>query len=198
MIEIVLLACESVARAHRRGVIHGALTPGCVVLGRGDEVSVQQSTEPAELAGVAYYSTEQAWGRSKDVDERTDVYAFGGMLFLILTLRAPHDRCGDLGLELASARKGTVTTPQALCPDRALPRSLCRIATRALAASPSDRYPSIALFKQDLERFARGWATEHPIERPMRSMQSVSIARAPQMATARTMWELANGATELQ
>jgi hypothetical protein len=46
-----------------------------------------------------------------------------------------------------------VKPPQELCPDRQLPAALCRIASRALSASPADRYPSIALLKQDLERF---------------------------------------------
>src|SRR5687767_811255 len=101
---------------HARGRIHGALTPSCVFLSRDDEVSVSQPGLAPALAQVAYSSPEQAWSRSHDLDARTDVHAFGGMLFLILTQRAPHTSSGDPSLELASARSGLVSSPQALCP----------------------------------------------------------------------------------
>ena len=165
IIEVVLQACDAVAEGHARGVIHGALTASCVVLGPDGGVSVRERADAPETATVPYYSTEQAWGRHNDLDERTDVHAFGGMLFLLLTLRAPHANRGDVGLELAAARRGAVSAPQTLCPDRELPSVLCGIASRALAASPNDRYPSIALFKQAVERFTSACVADSPISR---------------------------------
>lgn len=179
LIEIVVRACDAVTHMHARGRIHGALTPSCIVIGRDGQVSVSQPGLPPELASVAYHSPEQAWGRSGDLDARTDVHAFGGMLFLILTQRAPHGRDGDSSLELASARSGLVGNPQALCPDRAMPRKLCGIAMRALAANPSDRYPSLGLLKQDLARFVHGSVAESPIDRPMLGALNLSLERRP-------------------
>jgi serine/threonine-protein kinase len=179
LIEIVLRACDAVTHMHARGRIHGALTASCVVLGRNGEVSVSQPGLPLELASAAYHSPEQAWGRSGDLDARTDVHNFGGMLFLILTQRAPHASYGDAGLELASARSGLVSSPQALCPDRALPSKLCGIAIRALAANPHDRYPTLGLFKQDLARFVQSWTTESPNDRPMPGPFSPSLGCQP-------------------
>jgi serine/threonine protein kinase len=179
LIEIVLRACDAVMHMHARGRIHGALTPSCVVLSRDGEISVSQPGLPPEPALVAYSSPEQAWGRSRDLDARTDVHAFGGILFLILTQRAPHASYGDPSLELASARRGLVSNPQALCPHRALPRKLCDIAMRALAADPSERYPSLGLFQQDLARFVHGWIAASPFDRPMLGPLSLSLERRP-------------------
>jgi len=152
LIAIMLQVCDAVAVAHGRGVVHGMLEPSCVVLGDDDAVAVQSTGTQLRLVSAAYFSTEQAWGRRASFDARTDVQGIGGMLFTILTQRAPHEQ-PSFDLELASARRGLVKAPQELCPDRTLPAWLCRITSRALAASPADRYPSIALLKQDLERF---------------------------------------------
>lgn len=151
LIAIVLKVCDAVGLAHARGVIHGTLDPSSVVIGGDGAVAVQSPGTQLRLVSAAYFSTEQAWGRRADIDARTDVQGIGGMLFTILTQRAPHEQA-SFDLELASARCGVVKPPQELCPDRPLPAALRRIASRALSASPTDRYPSIALLKQDIER----------------------------------------------
>lgn len=162
LIAIMLRVCDAVALAHARGVIHGTLDPSSIVLGDDDAVAVQSAGTQLRLVSAAYFSTEQAWGRRADIDARTDVQGIGGILFTILTLRAPHEQ-PSFDLELAAARRGVTEPPQELCPDRPLPAALCRIASRALAASPAERYPSVALLKQDLERFMCSFPT--PVNR---------------------------------
>ena len=157
LIETVLLACDAIAHAHARGVIHGALNPSNIAHDGSGMVSVRGGSGDLQHSSPAYFSTEQAWGRRADFDARTDVYAFGAILFAVLTGRAPHDQA-TVELQLASARSGVQRAPQALCPERALPPELCRISSRALAASRSDRYPSIAMLKRDLELFTHGLA----------------------------------------
>ena len=158
LIAILLLACDAISHAHARGAVHGALDPSRIVIGRDGSVSVEDTGPVPRLVSAAYLSTEQAWNRRADFSPRTDVHAFGGMLFAILTSRAPHEQ-PSFDLQLASARQGLVQPAQAVCPNRTLPAALCRIASRALSASPADRHASIDLLKQDLERFLRSLPT---------------------------------------
>lgn len=172
LIEIVLLACDVVARSHARGVIHGALNPSRIEHDGEGGVSVSGGCGELQADSSAYFSTEQAWGRRADFDARTDVYAFGGMLYAILTLRAPHDHAST-ELQLSSAQRGVVCAPQALCPERLLPPELCRIASRALATNACERYPSIAMLRQDLERL--GFSTVSS------QLRLSNIVRAPRV-----------------
>ena len=162
LIETVLLACDAVAHAHARGVIHGALNPSSIVHDGSGVVSGYGGGRDLQLGSPAYFSTEQAWGRRANFDARTDVYSFGAILFAILTGRGPHEQ-DTLELELASARRSIVRDPRALCPERSLPPALCLIALRALSASPTDRYPSIAILKQNLELFMRSLPASAPV-----------------------------------
>jgi serine/threonine-protein kinase len=98
---------------------------------------------------------EQAWGRREDIDERTDVYGVGGLLYAILTLRPPHDG-GDVHADLELAKRGIVRDPTQLARGRALPPGLRRIAMRALSSDPMHRHESVAVLRADLERFLRG------------------------------------------
>ncbi|KAB2891363.1 MAG: serine/threonine protein kinase, partial [Kofleriaceae bacterium] len=77
---------------------------------------------PEGIVGTtSYMALEQAWGHDEDIDERTDVYGVGGLLYFILTGRAPHAAGGDVLAELELARVGYVKPPQDVVPARALP-----------------------------------------------------------------------------
>jgi serine/threonine-protein kinase len=104
---------EALEAAHERGIIHRDLKPANIALAANDQVkvldfglaklaqpegltssdpSVSTITSPAMLTGVgmilgtaAYMSPEQAKGRV--VDKRSDVWAFGAVLYEMLTAR---------------------------------------------------------------------------------------------------------------
>ena len=101
----------------------------------------------------AYMAPEQLGARIKEIDERTDVFGLGGILFEILTGKPPNDWQRLLGPAL---NKEPVVIPEKseLWPQ--LPPELCRIALKALAPRGEERYPNVDALRVDLEQFLEG------------------------------------------
>ncbi|MEK7468514.1 MAG: bifunctional serine/threonine-protein kinase/formylglycine-generating enzyme family protein [Planctomycetota bacterium] len=111
--------CQGIAYAHSRGVLHRDLKPANVMLGDYGEVlivdwglakfigeaeperSEPSSAIPMPLADLtmvgqivgtpSYMSPEAAAGHADSMDERSDVYALGTILYAILTWRVPFE-----------------------------------------------------------------------------------------------------------
>ena len=177
LLNILIKVCDAISFAHSRNVIHCDLKPSNVLVGSHGQVYVTdwgvalrreqplgpgESDRPTKPYGEAvfsgtpaYMAPEQAWGRREEIDERTDVYGLGGMLYAILTVKPPHDG-GSPEADLDLARRGVVRMPEDVVKNRPLPPGLCRIAMRALEASPADRYPNVETLKLEIEGFMRG------------------------------------------
>jgi serine/threonine protein kinase len=132
-----------------------------------------------------YMAPEQAEGRVDDIDERTDIYALGAILYAILTLHPPVT--GDTVNEvLTKVASGTISPPTsynprnthisrltgpptpaqdvappelAHCPDRRIPSALSAVAMKALARDKGKRYQSIAALQADIAAYQGGFAT---------------------------------------
>lgn len=119
--------------------------------------SSEGQVEPqGTLTGTpAYMAPEQAMGLIDAIDERTDVYGLGGILYQFLTGEAPH-RGSTVEEDLALARAGTIVHPSEVRADLQLPPGLCRIAMRALRADPAERYQDVEALRAELENFRRG------------------------------------------
>ncbi|MEM1413919.1 MAG: serine/threonine-protein kinase, partial [Myxococcota bacterium] len=158
--------CEAVAYAHDRGVIHRDLKPENVMVGEFGETLVvdwglakvrgepddagEPSARPAISGGDSqatldghaigtprYMSPEQARGDVAAIDERSDVYGLGAMLFELLSGKPPHD--GKSAIDVI--RQVLEHDPRPVLevvPDA--PRELAAIADRALARAPGARY----------------------------------------------------------
>jgi len=101
----------------------------------------------------AYMSPEQVQGRVAEIDERTDVFGLGGILYEILTGEPPNDWENLKGPGLSSA-PAPLPTSNKLWPQ--LPPELCRIALKALAPRRDERYESVAALAADLTQFLKG------------------------------------------
>jgi serine/threonine-protein kinase len=148
--------------AHRNGVIHRDIKPHNVIVDSEGVVKVtdfgiaragaSQMTEEGAIIGTAQYlSPEQA--RGAPVDQTSDLYSTGIVLFELLTGEVPFR--GDSPVEIAMKHLSEVPpVPSDLRPD--VPADLDLVVVRALAKEPADRYQSAAAMDADLETVARG------------------------------------------
>jgi serine/threonine-protein kinase len=196
--------------AHRNGVIHRDIKPHNVIVDSEGVVKVtdfgiaragaSQMTEEGAIIGTAQYlSPEQA--RGAPVDQTSDLYSTGIVLFELLTGEVPFR--GDSPVEIAMKHLSEVPpVPSDLRPD--VPTDLDLVVVRALAKEPADRYQSAAAMDADLETVARGGriaaetaeaatmvlAGEHAID----ATAATQIARRPQPPQyeppkrGRTLW----------
>ena len=108
-------------------------------------------TRPGQAVGtVMYMSPEQA--RSEEIDQRTDVYALGVILYELLTDGRPFDLEGLWVVEAIQRIVSTDPRPLTeLTPG--LDRDLVTIVMKGLEKQPSQRYQSVTALAGDVERF---------------------------------------------
>lgn len=104
-----------------------------------------------------YMSPEQARGDQASLDERTDVFLIGALVYEALTRKPPYANT-DRSSTLRLAARGEFPPPRAVAGEGSVAPELERIVLRAMAFEPDDRYPSVAAFRDDLVRFMRGGA----------------------------------------
>jgi eukaryotic-like serine/threonine-protein kinase len=117
-----------------------------------DEAQVE--TMQGEIMGtLAYMPPEQAEGELGKVDERSDVYSLGVVLYELLTGTVPHT--GET--KAALLRNVLVENAPAVTElESDAPPELAAICHRALEKEPSNRYASAAELADEMERFHSG------------------------------------------
>jgi hypothetical protein len=154
---------RALARAHAQNIVHRDVKPANVLLspdGRikvGDFGVARLAAGSSEAAGGTivgtprYMAPEQARGGS--ITPATDVYGVGVVLYEMLAGRPPFD--GESAVELALRH---VNDPPPPLP-AGVPRSIARVAERALAKVPAQRYADGGELAEALAR-ARVWAPD--------------------------------------
>jgi eukaryotic-like serine/threonine-protein kinase len=143
--------------AHRRGVVHRDFKPHNVIVAVDDSLKVtdfgiaragaSEMTETGSIMGTAQYlSPEQAQG--KPVDQRSDLYSIGIMLYEMLAGRVPFT--GDSAVAIALKHVNEVPQPLSqLRPD--IHPVLEAAVMRAIAKDPAHRYQTADEFISALE-----------------------------------------------
>lgn len=158
---------EAVAFAHSRGVLHRDLKPSNILLDEQDEPrvsdfglakrtqeSVERTVHGQVLGTPAYMSPEQAeGGRQGPVDERSDLYSLGAILYHLLSGRPPFTGETTTAI-LRQVAEADPVAPRWLNPS--VPRDLETLCLQCLAKDPTRRYPTAAALAEDLGRFLRG------------------------------------------
>jgi serine/threonine-protein kinase len=148
--------------AHRNGIVHRDIKPHNVIVDRDGRVKVadfgiaragtSQITEVGSIIGTAQYlSPEQA--RGSVVDESSDLYSTGIVLYEVLTGEVPFT--GETPVEVAMKHLSQAPRPPSALRHE-IPRDLDLVVLRALAKEPVDRYRTAQEMDQDLELVGRG------------------------------------------
>lgn len=163
-LSIALEVLGGLEHAHKAGTLHRDIKPSNVMLGKvqnerriiklvdfGLAKAIQEEqelTQTGAVIGSPYYmSPEQSTGGK--IDERTDVYSFGCLLFKMLTGKVPFSG-EDV---LATIQLKTTGPPPALVdvnPDREYSFRLEEIVGKCIATESGERYQSVYELKQDL------------------------------------------------
>ncbi len=107
-------------------------------------------TVPGELLGTpCYMSPEQALGRTDLVDERSDIYGLGAILYEILTGEPPFR--GSVNEVLRQVVEELPQPPRKLV--REVPPALEAVCLKCLAKTPQDRYIHAADLADDVRRY---------------------------------------------
>ena len=131
---------------------------GRVLTDREPEANLTQ--DGAVLGTPVYMPPEQASGQIQVIDQRSDVYSLGAILYEMLTLEPPVERAGGTMSALMQVLQGQIVAPEQRTPQRAragkVPRELSAVAMKALAKEQADRYPDVEALRRDVERFQEG------------------------------------------
>jgi serine/threonine protein kinase/Tfp pilus assembly protein PilF len=182
---------EALEYAHGRDVLHRDIKPENILLFRGRALvadfgialamSQDGAGEAARLTQIglalgtpAYMSPEQASGVGPQ-DGRSDVYSLGCVLFEMLAGEPPFT--GPTALAVI-AKRFADTVPSPSQGGRARPAELERIVLRALAPSPTDRFPSAGALAAAL-RAGEPWTRRAHVTAESRRGVPPSVAVLP-------------------
>jgi len=224
-VEVLLRVVEAVAFAHDKGIVHRDLKPANVIVGDFGEVQVvdwglavdvsrrraggpgagapsAETRAPGAAAAPrgtpSYMAPEMLTGDEALIDERTDVFQLGGLLYEALAGAPPFT--GATAEEIReAARRCAPEPPSKRAPEREASPGLELIALRALSRDPAARPPSAEAFGAAIEEYLQQEAsTRLSTGALVRLLAAERDARAGAQAPSRVYAAFAEASADLE
>lgn len=168
-VKIAIQITGALKTAHSVGIIHRDIKPANIMIRRDGIVKVLdfglakltgpvsrdaetlEQTAPNRLIGtINYMSPEQVLG--EEVDERTDIFSFGVVLYEMLSGQMPFTGPSDAAIYNATINKIQPSLREA---DSSIPEELDQIVQCAMAKDRATRYQSFSELRADLKNILR-------------------------------------------
>ena len=186
LINVLVHCAQCLAFAHNQGVVHRDMKPANIMIGDYGEIMVldwglakvwdmadddevdklirsgQQTisgrlTGRGDVQGTPFYMSPEQAVETGDVDERTDIYNMGIVLFEVLTNQSYMS--GKSFKEIKrKLLEDPLRSPVSVAPKNRIPPELNAICVKALQRTPADRYQKMSQMENDLRNYLLGKA----------------------------------------
>lgn len=197
VVGVALQICDALEHAHTQDIIHRDLKPENITIepngnlklmdfGLARSSASRLTNEGAMMGTVFYMAPEQAMG--KDVDARTDLYAFGVLLYEMLTGHLPFEADNAIAV-ITQHIHAPVVAPRARRED--IPTHLNNLIVKLLSKSPEERPENIQEVRAvlNLSKSQTHDSDSMEFSGIDRIVRGRIIGREAEMTQARTAWK---------
>jgi hypothetical protein len=178
-VDLVLQVCQGLAEAHAAALVHRDIKPANLFLSRQADRrytlkildfgiskhllqrSAERLTDPGKSLGSPWYMSPEQMTDPSRVDQRSDIWSVGVLLFELMTKRHPFD--GTLVAEVCS-KVLTHAPPPLSALEPTVDPQLESVVLRCLEKDAEQRYPSVTALSRALQPFGSQARTPSGLE----------------------------------
>ena len=182
-LNIVAQVAQGLAKAHESGIVHRDIKPANIMIGKDGTARIVDfglaklsgrtllTKSGTTLGTAAYMSPEQAKG--EQVDQRTDIWSLGVVLYEMLTGKRPFESEYEQAL-IYSILNQEPRPIRDLRPD--VTEAIEKICRRAMAKEAKDRYQTASELIDDLESYKAGTQLSQQTKKVLHKERKLAIA----------------------